>query len=1026
MLLSKGRLWKVILAAPLLISMAQAGTFGTPVSIGGQASDIALDEARGVLYVANFTANRIEVMSLASNTIQTSINVAPLPSSIAISPDGHYLVITHYGNFAAPTPPSNALTVIDLTNKGKQTFALANPPLGVAFGIDGKALVVTTTDYILFDPVLGTTQELGTIAGVEAQTLPVPPANFPPQITNASVASSGDGLTIYGIGGSTSTFTFRYDVATQVVSTGGIVVASGNFGPRVVSLNQDGSLVMAGWVMIDSYGHFTNLLPTADLLNVGSTAFDMNRGYVYAQIPETAGESPVLKILDVDSLAVLDRLQLPENLGGKSLLSSDGNWLYAVSDSGVLVMPIGSLAQAQRVAPAQRDVIFRGSTCTPGVATQSVNIVNPGGGATPFNIASDTPGVSVSPTSGTTPATVRVSVDPTAFQNQKGTSSGTLQLSSAQAVNVPQSIRVLVNNPDPDQRGSIVDIPGTLSDILADPGRNLFYILRQDTNQLLVFDSTNNTQIATFKTGNVPTGMAITFDDRYLLVANSSAQYVSVYDLAALQPASPIFIPGHTAHSVAASASAILAATIDYKGIGRIMTLDLNSGIGTELPSLGVFNNTINVNSVMVASSNGSSIFVAEADGNVLLYDANANSFTVSRQDVSALSGAYAASAYGQYVVGNSLLDSSLVQTTQFGSGSTTTSGFAFLNQGGFLTSVPVASSSGGSSSTGTGSGSSSSSGSGSGTTSTSSQYSSLPGMIQSVDLSNSTPGLGFATPMVEAPLISTTTAAFTRTVAPLYSQNGIVNLTVSGFTILPWNYSASVAPPLIQSVVNAADGTTNIAPGGLISLFGQQLSPVNIASNEIPVPTALADSCLTVNGQPVPMLFVSPTQINAQMPFQAAGDVTMILHTPGGVSDNYNTTVVPSAPSVFLASVEGVGSAVPAIVRNDNGEIVTASNPVHKNDVLIIYLTGLGITNPAVGTGLPGPASPLASAIVLPQVTLGSSNVDVMFAGMAPGEVGVYQINAKIPSSVQPGLSIPLVISQGGVNTTIQVRVVD
>jgi uncharacterized protein (TIGR03437 family) len=172
-------------------------------------------------------------------------------------------------------------------------------------------------------------------------------------------------------------------------------------------------------------------------------------------------------------------------------------------------------------------------------------------------------------------------------------------------------------------------------------------------------------------------------------------------------------------------------------------------------------------------------------------------------------------------------------------------------------------------------------------------------------------------------------------------------------------------------------------------------------------------------------MLFVSPTQINAQMPFQATGDVTMILHTPGGVSDNYNTTVVPSAPSVFLASIEGVGS-VPAIVRNDNGEIVTASNPIHKNDVLIIYLTGLGVTNPAVGTGLPGPASPLASAIVLPEVTLGGADVGVMFAGMAPGEVGVYQINAKVPPSITAGLSVPLVISQGGVNTTIQVRVVD
>jgi uncharacterized protein (TIGR03437 family) len=173
-------------------------------------------------------------------------------------------------------------------------------------------------------------------------------------------------------------------------------------------------------------------------------------------------------------------------------------------------------------------------------------------------------------------------------------------------------------------------------------------------------------------------------------------------------------------------------------------------------------------------------------------------------------------------------------------------------------------------------------------------------------------------------------------------------------------------------------------------------------------------------------MLFVSPTQINAQMPFEAVGNVTMILRTPGGVSDNYNMTVVPGAPSVFRAAIDGVGSSVPTIIRNDNNEIVTASNPVHKNDVLVIYLTGLGATNPAVQTGLPGPSTPLASAILPSQVTLGGANLSLIYAGMSPGEVGVYQINAKVPASVPAGLTIPLVISQGGATTTIQVRVVD
>src|SRR3954451_21136845 len=109
---------------------------------------------------------------------------------------------------------------------------------------------------------------------------------------------------------------------------------------------------------------------------------------------------------------------------------------------------------------------------------------------------------------------------------------------------------------------------------------------------------------------------------------------------------------------------------------------------------------------------------------------------------------------------------------------------------------------------------------------------------------------------MVEAPLVPTGFQKFMRTVAPLYDRSGVVSLTVSGFTVLPWNYDAAVAPPRITAVVNAADGKLAVAPGGLISVYGLQMAPLNMATREVPLPTALADSCLTVNGVPVPVLF--------------------------------------------------------------------------------------------------------------------------------------------------------------------------
>ncbi len=1013
--------WRAGLAL-CLAGSAWGGVFGNVVAIGGQASDLVLDESRGVLYIANFTANRIEVMSLSDNTIRTSMNVAAQPSSMALSPDSRYLVITHFGNFAAPGSASNALTVIDLTNNGKQTFALGNPPLGVAFGLDGRALVVTTTDYLLFDPILGTTQQIDTISGVIAKTLPVAPANFPPQITTASVIASADGLSIFGLGGSTATFTFKYDVTSRTVRPGGVVTSTGILGPRVVSANQDGTLFMAGWVMVDSAGTFINYFPQhTNQFNVGTTLFDPSRGLLYSQIPEKTGEPPVLRISDVDNLAVRERIQLPENLAGKSVLSSDANTMYAVSDSGVLVLPVGSLAQAPRLTASQADLVFRGSFCDRRVTSQTLTITDPGGGNTAFSITSSTPGVTVSPSSAVTPAAVRVSVDPNAFQNQNGTSTATLTLQSSKAVNVPPSVRVLINSKQPDQRGTVVNVPGNLVDLLADPTRDRFYIIRQDKNQVLVFDGSNYTQIAALRTGNLPSSMAITFDRRYLLVGNSGSQIINVFDLETLQATPPIRLPGgHIALSIACSANAILAATAFLDGTHHIVRLDLNSRSGYQPDTLGVFQNKTDSNVALVASPNGSAIMAVESDGSVLLYDAVQDTFTISRKDFTGLSGAYAASVFNQYIAGNNLLNSSLVTVRQLESGTGTSSGFAFVDQYAFRTTVPVAAAT----STGTGTGTG-------GTTGTTAPLgpSSAAGVIQRLDMSTTDGSVSRATRTAEAPLLGATgidSSPFSRTLAPLYSRNAIVNLTVSGFTVLAWNYDAAVAPPQIDKVVNAADLSSNIAPGGLVSLFGQQLSPVNLATKEIPIPTALADSCLTVNGLPVPMLFVSPNQINAQIPFETLGNVTIVLRTPGGVSDNYNTVVLPGAPSVFRSGIAGPETDIPTILRNSNGELVTPSNPVHRGDVLVIYLTGLGVTTPAVLTGFPGPSDPLASALIAPQVTLGGTSLPVIFAGLAPGEVGVYQVNVKVPSSVPLGLSVPLKIDQGTGSTSVPLRVVE
>lgn len=984
-----------LVAFAALAGSLGAGTLGRVVPIGGQGADLALDEARGVLYVANYTANRIEVMSLTNYTIQTSINVPSQPSSIALSPDGRYLVIAHFGNFAPPASSANALTVIELETNSRQTFAMGTAPLGVAFGLDNRALVVTTQEFIIFDPVSGTTQVIATLADLAAKTLPQPAASFPTNIVSSSVSASGDGLWIWGFG---DNLMFRYDVVNRALSSG-LYTASPPLGPRAVSVSRDGRRTAMGWG-IQNFD-FYNLAEYANpsgVLNLGTVLLDSSRGLVYGQVASkdttsaTTVVAPVLHVGDWDNLATRERIQMPENLAGKSVLSSDTNTMYSISDSGIMVIPVGSLDRYPRVISLQEDLVFRGNFCARTLPSQQLTVVDPSGGNTPFTLTVEGVGVRLSQTSGVTPATIQVSVDSSAVQNQKGTSTATIKIQSALAVNVPESVRVLINNKEPDQRGTFVNVPGKLGDLVADPVRDRFYVLRQDKNQVLVYDGANSTRIATLRTCTQPMSMAVTFDRQYLLVGCDRSHFLNVFDLETLEPTQSVRMErGDYVQSVATSNRAILATTRSSSGgVHMVHRIDLATRTSSRLPSLGIFKNETAVNTVATGSPNGSTILFASSDGTLMLYDANVDSFTVSRKDSATLSGSFAASSFDQYVVGNSLLNRSLVKVATFESSSGLASGFAFVDNEGFRTTAASAAS---------------------------------PGVIQRVTANGS--GIR-ATRMTEAPLLGATGAVFTRTVAPLYSRNAIVNLTTSGFTVLPWSYDDSVAPPRLSRVVNAADQTGAVAPGGLVTIQGTNLSPVNIASSERPLPTALGESCLTVNGLPVPVLFVSPTQINAQLPFQATGNVAMILRTPGGVSDTYNLTIQPQAPSVFRAALPGVEGEVPNIVRAANSLQVTDSNPVHRNDTLTVYLTGLGQTNPPVENGMPAPADPIAVPLVAPTVRLGGVSLPVASAGLAPGEVGIYQITVSIPRNVPVGLSIPLEIRQGSGSTTVNLRVVE
>jgi len=1012
-----------LMALTVITTPCSGATFGKVVAVGGQASDEALDETRGLLYIANFTANQIDVMSTATNTIQTSINVAAQPGSLALSRDAQYLLVAHFNNATPPAPSANLLTLIHLPDNTQQTFVTGDPALGVAFFATvpqngsaqlsgpGMALVVTTAGFYTLNPANGVLSVVSTLTDL-ANTTPATVPMFPGQIIETALATSGDGTVIWGIGGAgTGTqVIYQYHGLTNSLYAEGYT-SSPALLPRV-SVAKDGSYAMVGWILMNSAFVAQSKYPSVVAsTNVTGHAIDSVNGIIYGQIPDASQPTgppytstpavgststaslPLLLLMASDNLTVSKKIQIPENIVGRVILNSAGTTLYAISDSGVTVLPVGSLNQAHQLAADHEDVLVQTTFCNRSSMAQSFTISDPGGNATDFTISTSQAGVTVSPASGTTPATITVSVDPSQFQTE-GTSAVSLNISSVSAVNVPPPVRLLISNPDEYQRGSVVDVPGVLTDIMADPARNRFYIIRQDKNELEIFDGSTNQMIVALRTATTPTFMSMTNDGNYLMVANDNSQLVSVFDLNALQAVSPIVLPGgHYAHSVASSNNAILVmANNNGTSTGVIDTVNFQTGTASQLATLGIFQNQLSVTAVLAGSSNGNNILVADPNGTVMLYSAAANTFTLARKDLTSLSGAFAASSYNTFVIGNNFFNASLVPQGSLPSTTGNTSGFAFTGQGGYQVTAKSASTAG--------------------------VVTNLPA-LNSAQVS--------PTAMVEAPVMPTTTLAFTRTVAPLPSAGNVIALTTSGFTVLSANYAAATAPPAISSVQNAADGSTSVAPGGLISVYGAQLSATNIATSQIPLPTALGESCLVVNGAPIPLLFVSTGQVNAQLPLNMGGNVSMDIHTPAGVSNNFNFVVASSAPAVFLSGTAGPETGLATVFRAANGQIVTPTNPVRPGDTLVIYLTGMGPTSPEVQAGQQTPSTLLTSVTQAPTLSLGSANLTIDYAGLVPGFIsGLYQINATVPKGAAGGESVPLVITQSGGSTTLNVRVVN
>ena len=194
-------------------------------------------------------------------------------------------------------------------------------------------------------------------------------------------------------------------------------------------------------------------------------------------------------------------------------------------------------------------------------------------------------------------------------------------------------------------------------------------------------------------------------------------------------------------------------------------------------------------------------------------------------------------------------------------------------------------------------------------------------------------------------------------------------------------------------------------------------MSPPNArttaSASDTPLPTELAAARVEVNGVLAPLFFVSPNQINLQIPYEAGGAASagVVVRRNGVDSLSETVQIAPYAPGVFANSATGE----PIVIRHPDGSLINAANPAQPGDVLIIFLTGVGDVSNPPPTGATALGSPLSAANVLPSVTVGGAQAQVFFAGLTPGFVGLAQINIQLADPLPAGNSLGMVVDFAG-----------
>ncbi|HXA67698.1 MAG TPA: protease pro-enzyme activation domain-containing protein [Bryobacteraceae bacterium] len=214
---------------------------------------------------------------------------------------------------------------------------------------------------------------------------------------------------------------------------------------------------------------------------------------------------------------------------------------------------------------------------------------------------------------------------------------------------------------------------------------------------------------------------------------------------------------------------------------------------------------------------------------------------------------------------------------------------------------------------------------------------------------------------------------------------------------------SGSSARPAITGVANGASFKQSFAPGSVLSVFGSQFSSVTQSASSVPLPLSTGGVAVLVNGIAAPLYYVSPGQLNVQIPYETTANSSAVL------SVNNNGQVTTQSFQV--------AAAAPGIFTDSTGRLAPTAAAARGQEIAF-YITGAGTVSPAISTG----AAPAASTAIadLPKpvqpttVTIGGATANIDFIGIPSGLAGVTQINVQVPSGIPTG-SQPVVVTVGG-----------